>query len=272
MTSIQSTLSSDPNTPGTFLFNSIVFGPVISRRLGVSLGINLLPANRKVCSFNCIYCECGFTPATLENSMLPSENEVIKEIEKNFINQRLENKTIDTITFAGNGEPTLHPQFPKIIDSVIQLRNKYFPKSRIAVLTNASRLHKPGILHALSLIDDAVLKLDSGIEKTLKIIDCPVESFNLAAALNIMEKMKGNFVLQTLFLKGVVNGEVVDNTTEEEISAYLNILKRIKPRLVQIYSLSRIPASNEVEKIDISVLESISKKVQDIGIQTLVTP
>ena len=272
MSTIQSTLSTNPDLPGTFLFNSIVFGPVISRRLGSSLGINLLPANRKVCSFNCIYCECGSTPATLNNSMLPSKDKVIKEIEKALEDQKKQNKTIDTITFAGNGEPTLHPKFPHIIESVIGLRNRYFPNSRIAVLTNASRIHKPAILNALSMIEDPVLKIDSGIEKTLKLIDCPVESFNLENAVKIMEKMKGDFILQTMFIKGVVNNTPFDNTTEEEVSAWLKIVERIKPRLVQIYSLSRIPATSDVEKIDLSVLNSISERVQNINIQTLVTP
>ena len=272
MSTIQSTLSTNPDLPGTFLFNSIVFGPVISRRLGSSLGINLLPANRKVCSFNCIYCECGSTPATLDNSLLPSKDEVIIAIEKALVNQQKQNKTIDTITFAGNGEPTLHPEFPHIIESVIKLRDKYFPNSRIAVLSNASRIHKPGILNALSLIDDPVLKIDSGIETTLKLIDCPVESFNLENALKIMEKMKGDFILQTMFIKGEVNNTHFDNTTEEEIVAWLKIVERIKPRLVQIYSLSRIPASSNVEKIELSVLNSISERVQKLNIQTLVTP
>ena len=272
ISTIQSTLSTNPDLPGTFLFNSIVFGPVISRRLGASLGINLLPANRKVCSFNCIYCECGSTPATLDNNLLPSKNEVIDEIEKALIKQKKQNKTIDTITFAGNGEPTLHPEFPLIIESVIELRDKYFPNSRIAVLSNASRIHKPGILNALSMIDDPVLKIDSGIEATLKLIDCPVESFNLEAAIKIMEKMNGDFILQTMFIKGVVNNIAFDNTTEEEVSAWLKVVERIKPRLVQIYSLSRIPASSNVEKIDESVLNSISERVKKLNIETLVTP
>lgn len=271
MTTIQSTLTSDPNMPGTFLFDSIVFGPVISRRLGVSLGVNLLPANRKVCSFNCIYCECGFTPATLENSMLPSHDQVVKELEKTLIEQKLSNKTIDSITLAGNGEPTLHPHFAQIIDSLLVLRRKYFPQSRIAVLTNATRLHKPAILNALSLVDDPVLKLDSAIESTVKAMDCPVESFRIKNVVDIMAKMNGNFVLQTMFLKATFEGQVIDNTTEKEVEAWLKVLKKIKPRLVQIYTVSRIPASGNVEKVDVLTLESIARKVNQLGIKTQVT-
>ncbi len=272
MITIQSTLTSDPNMPGTFLFDSIVFGPVISRRLGVSLGINLLPANRKVCSFNCIYCECGFTPSTLENSMLPLHDDVVKELEKALIEHKLANRTIDSITLAGNGEPTLHPHFPKIIDSLLVLRRKYFPQTRIAVLTNASRLHKPGILNALSLIDDPILKLDSAIESTVKAMDCPVESFKIKNVVDIMAKMNGNFVLQTMFIKASIGDSFIDNTTEKEVNAWLKVLKKIKPRLVQIYTIARIPASGKVEKVDFARLETIAQKVQKLGIQTQVTP
>jgi wyosine [tRNA(Phe)-imidazoG37] synthetase (radical SAM superfamily) len=272
MTTIQSTLTPDPNMPGTFLFDSIVFGPVISRRLGVSLGVNLLPANRKVCSFNCIYCECGFTPATLENGMLPSHEEVVKEIEKALIEHKIGNKTIDSITLAGNGEPTLHPHFPQIIESLLVLRRKYFPQSRIAVLTNATRLHKPTILNALSLIDDPVLKLDSAIDSTVKAMDCPVESFKIKNVVDIMAKMNSNFVLQTMFIRANLNGQIIDNTTDVEVKAWLTVLKKIKPRLVQIYTVSRIPASGNVEKVNLATLESIAQKVQKLGIQTQVTP
>ncbi|HON18352.1 MAG TPA: radical SAM protein [Salinivirgaceae bacterium] len=269
---IQKSLVQQSDNPDAFLFNSIVFGPVISRRLGVSLGINLLPINRKACTFNCIYCECGKTPDDIGNSILPTHDEVTKEIEKIFFDLRLSNQSIDTITFAGNGEPTLHPHFPQIVDKLIVLRKKYFPAARIAVLTNATRLQKPGIINALSLVDDAILKLDSAIQETAEKINCPNETFNIESVIETASQMSGKCVIQTMFIRATVDGNSIDNTTDEEVTRWLEALNKIKPRLVQIYSLSRIPTINTVEKVDAETLQNIAAKVQQLGIETLVTP
>ncbi len=272
MDTIQSTLNTNPDKPGSFLFDSIVFGPVYSRRLGSSLGINLLPPNKKVCTFNCIYCECGFTHATTEKSKLPNITDVIAAIENSLIHNKKEGKAIDHITFAGNGEPTIHPNFLEIIEKLIVLRQKYYPNSKIAVLTNGTQLHKPDVLKALSLVDDPIIKLDSAIEETARIMDSPLIDYNLEDVIEAMVKMNSNFILQTMFIRAEYNGVKVNNTTNVEINAWLDVLKRIKPRLVQIYTISRIPASITVEKISAETLESIAQKVNELGIKTIVTP
>jgi len=185
----------------TFLFDEIIFGPVKSRRLGVSLGINLLPNNSKFCNFNCIYCECGWTPGF--------SGEKIKFHPANLVNNKLKeklkifknnNKNIDVITFAGNGEPTLHPEFSLIIDSTIQLRNYYFPNAKIAVLSNATTIHKKQIFDALMKIDDNILKLDSAFENTIKLLNNPQGNFNLNNLINNLKKFNGKFILQTMFV------------------------------------------------------------------------
>lgn len=275
---------------GTFLFDNIVNEPVISRRLGLSLGVNLLPKNRKLCSFNCIYCECGNinlfrslynkpvvdslhyvskdTPLDYELAYFPSA----QEVERSLLNCKKANFQIDSITFAGNGEPTLHPQFLEIVELVVALRNKYCPKVRIAVLSNSTRITHPDVFKALSIVDDAILKMDSAIQSTIEKIYNPQETYNLNDVVSQLVKMEGKFVLQTMFLKAEINNKIVDNTTEEEISEWLKLVKKVKPRLVQIYSVSRIPALQRVDKIGEEILNSIAQKVNEAGIETLVTP
>ncbi len=271
MDSIQSTLSPDPNIPGGFLFDSIVFGPVYSRRLGSSLGINLLPANKKVCTFNCIYCECGFTPATTEHTKLPKFSDIISAIEKSLVQNKTKGTHIDSITFAGNGEPTIHPEFLEIIEELLILRQKYYPKARIAVLTNGTQLNKPKVFKALSLIEDPVIKIDSAIEETIRVLDSPLIDYNLDSVIKAIVKMQSNFILQTMFIRAIYKGITVDNTTEKEVNAWLLLLKRIKPRLVQIYTISRIPASLSVEKVNKDTLESIAHRVNKLGFETIVS-
>ena len=164
----------------TFLFDKIIFGPVKSRRLGVSLGINLLPTNIKVCSFDCIYCECGWTPKKYnEKVKLPTRAVVREKLEEKLHEMLVDNELPDVITFAGNGEPTMHPEFAEIIDDTIKLRNEITPKARIAVLSNATMLQKPKVFQALQKIKDNIQKLDSAFEETVQILDCPKGNFNL---------------------------------------------------------------------------------------------
>ncbi len=272
MKPIQRSLIQQTNDPYAFLFDSIVFGPVLSRRLGVSLGINLLPTKRKACTFDCIYCECGHTPQNQGDALLPTVEEVVKELEKKFIDMRLANQTVDTITFAGNGEPTLHPYFTKVVDKLIVLRKKYFPQARIAVLTNGTRLQKPGIINSLSLVDDAIIKLDSAIQTTVEKLNCPNEKFTIDEVISLAAKLGSKCIIQTMFVKASVGDTIIDNTTDQEVDAWINALLKIKPHLVQIYSISRVPAERSVEKIDAQTLQTIAQKVEHVGINTIVTP
>jgi wyosine [tRNA(Phe)-imidazoG37] synthetase (radical SAM superfamily) len=257
---------------GTFLFDSIIFGPVWSRRLGESLGINLLPVNRKVCNFNCIYCECGLTPSGDSNGSFPKAEEV-----KNLLGDRLREmkrngEYLDSITFAGNGEPTLHPEFPLILEDAIEIRDHFFPKANIAVLSNATLIRDKKIFNALLKADMNILKLDSAIEDTLNAINCPNIAFRLKDILHDLELFKGKMIIQTLFFRGTMNGRKIDNTDEREIKAWLSVLEQLHPECVMIYSIARDTAVQGLESIGSGELENIARRVEQLGIKTLVTP
>jgi wyosine [tRNA(Phe)-imidazoG37] synthetase (radical SAM superfamily) len=256
----------------TFLFDKTVFGPVVSRRLGVSLGINLLPNNIKVCSFDCIYCECGWTPKTYkEKVVLPSRSEVREKLEEKLLDMASQKQLPDVITFAGNGEPTLHPQFAEIIDDTIELRNKLAQQARIAVLSNATMLHKKPVFDALLKIKDNIQKLDSAFEETVKILDCPKGNFNLKKIIEQLIAFNGNVIIQTMFVKGSFKGKKIDNTTEKEISAWLELLNRIKPKQVMIYTIARDTPVNTLEKVSLTELNSIAKRVKEAGFEIQVS-
>ena len=256
----------------TFLFDKIIFGPVKSRRLGVSLGINLLPTNIKVCSFDCIYCECGFTPKEYTQKVtLPLREEVREKLETKLMKMIAEKQLPDVITFAGNGEPTLHPEFAGIIDDTIEIRNKLTPNARIAVLSNATMIHRKPVFDALLKIKDNIQKLDSAFEETVKLLDCPKGNFNLHKTIKQLISFKGKVVIQTMFVRGSFKGEKVDNTTEIEISAWLKLLIKIKPRQVMIYTIARDTPIKTLQKISIEELNSIADKVRHKGFDVQVS-
>jgi Fe-S oxidoreductases len=257
----------------TFLFDEIIFGPVRSRRLGVSLGINLLPTKRKICNFNCIYCECGWT-RDIEKAVshLPRREEVYNALESKL--SELNKKSIipDVITYAGNGEPTLHPDFPGIIDDSIILRDKYFKKTRIAVLSNATTISNPLIKNALLKVDQNILKLDSAFDSTIKIHNQPRVNVNVEELINNLIGFDGKLIIQTLFLRGIYNGKVVDNTTQVEIREWLKAIERIKPSEVMIYTISRdTPEDARLKKVPLNELKEIAALVESIGIRTQVS-
>lgn len=256
----------------TFLFDKIVFGPVKSRRLGVSLGINLLPTNVKVCSFDCIYCECGWTQKKYkEKAVLPFRIEVREKLEEKLKQMLAENQLPDVITFAGNGEPTLHPEFAGIIDDTIELRNKLTPKTRIAVLSNATMLHKKPVFNALLKIKDNIQKLDSAFEKTVRLMDCPNGNFDLYKVVEQLVAFGGKVIIQTMFVRGSFKENVIDNTTKKEISAWIKLLKKINPSQVMIYTIARDTPLNTLEKIPIKDLNSIADRVKNAGFDVQVS-
>ncbi len=258
----------------TFLFDKIVFGPVKSRRLGVSLGINLLPINRKVCNFNCIYCECGWTPegAEVESKGLPSRKEVRDALDKKLSEMKAVNQAPDVITYAGNGEPTLHPEFPGIIDDSIRLRDKYFPDARIAVLSNSTTVNRPEIREALMKADQNILKLDSAIDRTVQIHNQPRVRIKVEELIENLSELKGKVIIQTLFLRGTYQGRVIDNTTPEELSAWLEAIKKIQPSEVMIYTIHRdTPKGSDLRKVPPGDLKRIAEMVNSLGIKTQVS-
>jgi wyosine [tRNA(Phe)-imidazoG37] synthetase (radical SAM superfamily) len=257
----------------TFLFDEIIFGPVRSRRLGVSLGINLLPTKRKICNFNCIYCECGWT-RDIEKavSRLPGREEVYNALDSKLSELIKKNIIPDVITYAGNGEPTLHPDFPGIIDDSIILRDKYFKKTRIAVLSNATTISNPLIKNALLKVDQNILKLDSAFDSTIKIHNQPRVNVNVEELINNLIGFDGKLIIQTLFLRGIYNGKVVDNTTQVEIREWLKAIERIKPSEVMIYTISRdTPEGARLKKVPLNELKEIAALVESIGIRTQVS-
>lgn len=249
----------------TKLYDSIIFGPIQSRRLGVSLGVNLLALNKKICSFDCVYCECGFTQNDVQGRF--AEKKVVIENLESVLNEMLQNeKHLDVITFAGNGEPTLHPNFDEIIDATILLRNHYFPKAKISVLSNATTLNKESVIKALSKVDNNILKLDSGLVETIKLIDQPTSSnFSIDTVINGMLRFNGDFIMQTMFLKGDFNGMRIDNTTENEVNAWLEIVKITHPKQIMIYSIDRDTPVKTLEKVSKQELSEIAKKAEELG-------
>jgi wyosine [tRNA(Phe)-imidazoG37] synthetase (radical SAM superfamily) len=248
----------------TFLFDKTVFGPVKSRRLGVSLGINLLPSNSKLCSFDCVYCECGWNPDPRKvKAILPTQHDVYSGLEEKLIEMVAANELPDVITFAGNGEPTMHPDFFEIVNNTLALRDKYAPKARIAVLSNSTMLFKPKVVEALKMVDDNILKLDAGSWETIQLMNLPVGHFDLPKVVDSLQAFNGQLVIQTMFLRGQINEKPFDNTTEEEVDAWMKLLEIIKPQRIMIYSIDRDTPSKTLQKINREELMQIAKRVED---------
>jgi wyosine [tRNA(Phe)-imidazoG37] synthetase (radical SAM superfamily) len=252
-----------------FLFSEMVFGPVKSRRLGNSLGINLLPANRKICTFNCIYCECGWTPdENLLKQELPARAQISDALEERLIRMKLDNDIPDSITFAGNGEPTIHPEFPEIIDDTLKLRTKYFPHAEVTVLSNSSTLHKQRVFEALNRVDNNILKLDAGLEATFQKINKPAsKELTLDKIVQQLRKFKQKAIIQTLFLRGVVDGEKIDNTKPAEIHAWINHIRSIRPRYVMLYPIDRATPAKGLEVVSREDLYHIADQLNEIRVK-----
>ncbi len=251
-----------------FLFHDIIFGPVRSRRLGLSLGINLLPLHEKNCSFNCIYCECGWTPPRQPAApALPSRAVVADFLKKRLEELLAEEYLPDAITFAGNGEPTIHPDFAGIVDDTLDLRDRLAPRSQVTVLSNASRIHVPAVFDALSRLDNNILKLDAGTERMIRLINHPLTGIHLPGLIDNLVRFDGKLMIQTMFLRGHHRGEVIDNTTPAEVEAWIGHLLRIRPKLVMIYPVARETPLPGLEKISLEELGEIGKKVSAAGLK-----
>jgi wyosine [tRNA(Phe)-imidazoG37] synthetase (radical SAM superfamily) len=251
----------------TFLWESIAFGPIHSRRLGSSLGINLLPTDVKICSFNCIYCECGWT---LERSLTAREfypvDVVMQAIEHKLQEAVGLGKPVDSITFSGNGEPTLHPHFDQIIDRLLFLRDVYYPQAVITCLSNATQLMRPEICAALKKIENPLLKLDAGTQEMLQIINDPVIPVFIDEVVRELCSFNGNLVIQSMFLSGEKDGIPFDNSMEPNLSAWLDKIQLINPRKVMIYSLDREAPAAKLHKFSKERLEQIADLVRALDI------
>ena len=250
----------------TIIYPSPIFGPVHSRRLGLSLGINLLPADGKVCSFDCIYCECGFNEDHRPTLPLPTREAVAKALEERLIQMRTEGRMPDVLTFAGNGEPTCHPHFAEIISDTIRLRNQYCPEAKVSVLSNATMIHRQTVHDALMQVDNNILKLDTIDPIYINKVDHPNGTYDVDAIIDRMKAFNGHLIIQTMFMRGDCNGESVDNTGEEYVTPWLEAVKSIKPQQVMIYTIDRETPTQGLLKATHEQLDAIRDRVIAAGI------
>lgn len=249
------------------MFHSTVFGPIHSRRLGVSLGINLMPDDGKVCSFDCLYCEAGFNSQGRGTTGLPTRAEVKADLEAKLLAMKENGEKPDVITFSGNGEPTLHPEFSGVIDDTIELRDRLCPEAKVSVLTNSTRIFNPEVAEALKKVDNNILKLDSAVEQTMRLIDRPAsKDFTVDRVIEGLKQFGGTGVIQTMILRGEHDGIPVDNTTDREIEALIDAYKRIGPKEVMLYSLDRSTPEERLVKVERPELEAIARRIREAGV------
>ena len=255
----------------TVLFNETIFGPIHSRRLGVSLGINLMPNDGKICSFDCVYCEAGFNAQGPGKSGIPSRDAVKKALSRKLKAMAEAGESLDVITFSGNGEPTLHPQFKDIVHDVLLLRDRFFPNVKVSVLSNSTMLNKDTVFEALKKVDNNILKLDSAIASTMRIINKPTSNGVLPeGVIADLKRFGGKCIVQTMFLRGEHNGKKIDNTTDVEIAALIDAYKEIAPQEVMIYSIDRKTPEENLEKVTGDELRAIGKRIEEAGIKVQV--
>jgi len=250
------------------LFDSIVYGPIHSRRLGISLGMNLMPTDAKICTFDCVYCECGFNGPVL-HPHLPSRQEVYQALEQSL--QTLEQQP-DVITFSGNGEPTLHPDFQGIILDTCALRDRYCPRAKVSVLSNSTQLFRADVVDALRRVDNRILKLDSAIDATMRIIDAPLnKELTVSQVVAWLKQFEGDFTLQTCFLRGEHQGVRIDNTTEEERTAWYHVVDELHPKQLMIYVIDRATPVKTLEKVSREEMEQIAAPLREKGYDVIVS-
>lgn len=251
------------------LFDSIVYGPIRSRRLGVSLGMNLMPTTAKLCTFDCVYCECGWNQP-VSHPVLPTREQVREALASHLV--ALSPNNLDVITFSGNGEPTLHPEFSGIIQDTCALRDQYCPQAKISVLSNSTQLGRPDVVEALRLCDNRILKLDSAIDTTMRLIDKPVNpNLTVEQIAEWLSLFDGDFTLQTCFLRGEYMGQIIDNTTSEERNAWYAMVDRLHPKQVMIYVIDRATPLQTLSKVPKAEMEAIAAPLRAKGIDVIVS-
>lgn len=255
----------------TILFHSTIFGPIHSRRLGVSLGVNLSPSDGKICSFDCIYCEAGYNSQGPGYTGFPTREEVASQLQEKLSSMKEKDEKLDVITFSGNGEPTLHPDFPAIIDDVIALRDEFYPEAKVSVLSNSTMIFRPAVAEALMKVDNNILKLDSAVEETMRLIDCPGDKgFTVGKVVDGLHRFAGECIIQTMMLRGTHDGREIDNTTPEEVDALLKAYLEIRPKEVMLYSIDRSTPEESLRKVSKEELEEIAARFREAGIKVQV--
>ena len=246
----------------TIIYSSPIFGPVHSRRLGISLGINLMPGDGKICTFDCIYCECGFNKDHRPTLPRPTRDEVRMALEDKLRQMASEGQLPDVLTFAGNGEPTAHPHFPEIIANTIALRDRYCPEAKVSVLSNSTFIHREPVRKALMLVDNNILKLDTVNADYINKVDRPTGHYDLKRIIDDMKLFRGHLIIQTMFLKG----EGLDNTGDEYVNPWLEAVCDIDPECVMIYTIDRETPDKLLQKATHEELDAIRDRVIAAGI------
>ena len=247
----------------TIIYPAPIFGPVRSRRLGISLGINLMPADGKVCTFDCIYCECGFNKDFRPRQPRPTREEVAQALEQKLLEM---DESPDVLTFAGNGEPTAHPHFAEIIADTIRLRDRYCPKAKVSVLSNSTMIHKAEVREALMRVDNNILKLDTIDPIYINKVDRPTGRYDVEAIIRNMQLFNGHLIIQTMFMKGTSGGESVDNTSDAFVDPWLKAVEAIAPQSVMIYTIDRETPDHDLRKATHEELDAIRDRVVALGI------
>lgn len=255
----------------TVLYTSPIFGPVHSRRLGLSLGINLLPQDGKVCSFDCVYCECGLNAERRPHLRMPTREAVADKLRETLEKMRAKDQIPDTLTFAGNGEPTAHPDFEGVVDDTIRLRDEFAPKAKISVLSNAAHLGKDSVFRALMRVDNPLLKLDTVNIDYIRLVDRPNIKYDLPLLVKRMKAFEGRCIIQTMFLKGSVEGQDVDNTGDGYVLPWLETVRDIAPKLVTIYTIDRETPAQTLKKAAPEELDRIAALLTDAGLAVTVS-
>lgn len=255
----------------TIIYPAPIFGPVHSRRLGVSLGINLMPADGKVCTFDCVYCECGFNADFRPRQRRPTREEVREALEARLQDMQANGPAPDVLTFAGNGEPTAHPHFSEIIDDTLALRDRYFPKAKVSVLSNSTMLFRPEVVEALKRIDNNILKLDTVDPEYIRRVDRPTGAYDVNEIISRMKAFEGQLIIQTMFLKGTHDGLSVDNTTDRYVLPWLDAVRDIAPRQVMIYTIDRETPDQNLQKATPEELDRIAALVREAGMEVSVS-
>ncbi len=247
----------------TVIYPSPIFGPVHSRRLGVSLGINLLPGDGKWCSFDCVYCECGLNAQHRAKQPLPTRQEVSEALEQRLQEMQKLGAKPDVLTFAGNGEPTLHPQFPEIVEDVRHLRDRYFPQAKISVLSNSTQILHPRVLQALvEHVDNSIMKLDTVSEAYIRLVDRPQGNYDVQTLVETLASVGQRIIIQTMFMNGTLDGQDVSNVGETFVNPWLQALQQIRPRQVMIYTIDRETPVATLEKATPEQLDAIAHRVE----------
>ena len=255
----------------TVIYPSPIFGPVHSRRLGVSLGINLMPADGKVCTFDCIYCECGFNADFRPHLPRPTREEVREALEARLQQMQADGPAPDVLTFAGNGEPTAHPHFAEIIADTLALRDRYFPRAKVSVLSNSTMIHRPAVFEALKRVDNNILKLDTVDEEYIHALDRPTSTYHLQQIISDMKRFEGHCIIQTMFLKGSYQGREMSNLAPRFVEPWIKAVEEIDTWKLLIYTIDRETPAHELQKATPEELDAIADELRKRGLQVSVS-